>query len=423
MAIYNAKKLTVVKGDDTYIIDPLQGNESVYNDLPVTIHTTDWSGTAPYTYVFTDSHITANSAIAVYFKDGIRDGLVGDLKFTKATGAVTFVTDEPTIGDILLTVRVIDSTTNGVYPIDAEMVETDAVIGETTVQGALEDLDSRTQPASTTDAGIVQLSNTVGDDSTTKAATAYVTNVAYRRASNAITDLAATYSNSKTYSKGDYCTAYEKLYRANVDISTAEEWTSAHWDEVALADEINSDNASQSTDISTLKTNVGNLKSDIGIVEDTNSATHAITSGQYVIWKGSLYKASANISVGATLSTSTNLTAVSNGIANELNSNITNLESRVSSNKYTAFVDISTDHDTLAKAYVCPSDGYVIGYAYNAAFAFDIYASNGSSYIGAAQAPAHSTGDYGIISVFVKKGMRIVVRKPGMSVTFNAFAE
>lgn len=64
------------------------------------------------------------------------------------------------------------------------------------------------------------------------------------------------------------------------------------------------------------------LKADIGIVENTNTATHNISAGQYVIWKGDLYTASSAISSGATLS-SANLTAVSGGGLNALNSKIT----------------------------------------------------------------------------------------------------
>ena len=64
------------------------------------------------------------------------------------------------------------------------------------------------------------------------------------------------------------------------------------------------------------------LKSDIAIVEDTNNATHNITSGQYVVWKGSLHTASSNISIGDGLSGS-NLTAVSGGGLNALNSKLT----------------------------------------------------------------------------------------------------
>lgn len=63
------------------------------------------------------------------------------------------------------------------------------------------------------------------------------------------------------------------------------------------------------------------LKADIGIVENTDTATHNISAGQYVIWKGSLYTASSAISSGATLS-SANLTAVSGGGLNALNGKI-----------------------------------------------------------------------------------------------------
>lgn len=66
------------------------------------------------------------------------------------------------------------------------------------------------------------------------------------------------------------------------------------------------------------------LKADVGIVEDGDAAVHAITNGQYVIWKGDLYIANTNISVGTALSSS-NLTAKSSGLGGEiasLNSNL-----------------------------------------------------------------------------------------------------
>ena len=66
---------------------------------------------------------------------------------------------------------------------------------------------------------------------------------------------------------------------------------------------------------------IGKLKADVGIVENTNTATHNISSGQYVIWKGDLYTASSAISSGATLS-SANLTAVSSGGLNSLSDHI-----------------------------------------------------------------------------------------------------
>lgn len=70
-------------------------------------------------------------------------------------------------------------------------------------------------------------------------------------------------------------------------------------------------------DIAELKTSLSTVKSDIGIVEDTNTATHTIAQGQYVIWKDALYKASQAIPIGTTLSSS-NLTAVSGGGLNAL---------------------------------------------------------------------------------------------------------
>lgn len=71
----------------------------------------------------------------------------------------------------------------------------------------------------------------------------------------------------------------------------------------------------------------GMLKSDIAIVEDTNNATHNITAGQYVVWKGSLYTALSNIAIGDGLSAA-NLSAVPNGGLNDLGNQVTALNSK-----------------------------------------------------------------------------------------------
>ena len=63
---------------------------------------------------------------------------------------------------------------------------------------------------------------------------------------------------------------------------------------------------------------------NLAYIENTNQASHNISSGEYVLWNGGLYKATANISIGATLSSS-NLTAVSNGGFNSLNQAIATL--------------------------------------------------------------------------------------------------
>lgn len=61
--------------------------------------------------------------------------------------------------------------------------------------------------------------------------------------------------------------------------------------------------------------------SNIAIIENTNIATHAISKGYYILWNGTLYQATSDISIGDTLSSS-NLTLVSSGGLNSLKDSI-----------------------------------------------------------------------------------------------------
>ena len=70
-----------------------------------------------------------------------------------------------------------------------------------------------------------------------------------------------------------------------------------------------------------------------GIVQLTDTATKNITSGKYVIWKGSLYTASSNIVTGETLSLS-NLDPVSDGGFNALRDEIEQKHSIKAYKKY-----------------------------------------------------------------------------------------
>lgn len=75
-------------------------------------------------------------------------------------------------------------------------------------------------------------------------------------------------------------------------------------------------------------------ESDLAIVENDDTAFHSITAGQYVIWKGEMYKATAAIANGAILSatgTGANLAVVSNGVANELTDKYDSLTQNFSS--------------------------------------------------------------------------------------------
>ena len=69
------------------------------------------------------------------------------------------------------------------------------------------------------------------------------------------------YSSSSTYSVGDYCIYENTLYKCTTAISTAEEWNSAHWSAVTVADEINA-RVKKSGDTMT-----GNLKMESNSVE------------------------------------------------------------------------------------------------------------------------------------------------------------
>ena len=78
------------------------------------------------------------------------------------------------------------------------------------------------------------------------------------------------------------------------------------------------------TAIGSNRTAIENDRIAMAVYESGDTATQAISAGQYVMWKGSLCIASSAIPSGATLSAS-NLTAVSNGGFNELNNTLQKL--------------------------------------------------------------------------------------------------
>lgn len=134
-------------------------------------------------------------------------------------------------------------------------------------------------------------------------------------------EMVPEYDDEETYAIGDYVQYEELVYRCKVAITIAESWTSAHWERANIAEELAKANA---------------IRDDIGVVINGNKASQNVTSGQYVIVRNStisgisdgLYKASANIASG-TAFTSANLTPVSNGAANSLQSQVTSLSSNI----------------------------------------------------------------------------------------------
>ena len=75
---------------------------------------------------------------------------------------------------------------------------------------------------------------------------------------------------------------------------------------------------------------ITNLRSAFGFVEDGDVATHAIAAGQYLLWKGVLYVATAAISVGAAISGK--VSAVTKGAVNDLRDKVVQLGSQTLTN-------------------------------------------------------------------------------------------
>lgn len=168
--------------------------------------------------------------------------------------------------------------------------------------------------------------------------------------------------SQKAWALGEYCRYDSAVYRCTTAITIPEVWDSTHWQETTIGEELKNitditgdgdlDSGFTASDLTgaanelkditgdgsltgftatdltgaanelkntlnSVEMDVGYLKSDIGIVEDTDTAQHTITAGQYVIWKGQLYTASTAIPAGTTLS-GTNLTAVGSGGLNNL---------------------------------------------------------------------------------------------------------
>ena len=62
--------------------------------------------------------------------------------------------------------------------------------------------------------------------------------------------------------------------------------------------------ANINTNSDTIDTEAGKARANFALVQNGDTATAAISNGQLVVWKGVLKKATANIAIGATLSSS-----------------------------------------------------------------------------------------------------------------------
>lgn len=113
--------------------------------------------------------------------------------------------------------------------------------------------------------------------------------------------LAPPYSTETTYSKGE-CVVYDgNLYKAKQDIDPAEAWTAAHWEETTALDEITAKADKTDVDSQTAVT-----RAMMAPAEASATAASAHAVGSYFQYNGKLYKTTATISIGDTITPNTN---------------------------------------------------------------------------------------------------------------------
>lgn len=82
----------------------------------------------------------------------------------------------------------------------------------------------------------------------------------------------------KTYTKGATCIYGDTLYRAKADITTAEEWTAAHWEETNME----TIRAEMAAEVSSLNANLQVVKSEIVTISFLNSLVTCYKVGRIV---------------------------------------------------------------------------------------------------------------------------------------------
>lgn len=123
-------------------------------------------------------------------------------------------------------------------------------------------------------------------------------------------NIALDYDPESTYDSGQYCIHGGNLYKANQDISTAEAWTVAHWTRAYLADDLSAHERDDQNPHHVTAAQTGAISgSVIATVESSTTASKAYTVEDYLILSGVLYKVTAPIAQGGTITVGTNVSA------------------------------------------------------------------------------------------------------------------
>ena len=116
---------------------------NIYLDLELSIPTTAWSSSSPYTYTWSSAYITPECDIEVEFGDGAENVEMTYLEFEKVSGGVKFTVPSKPLSAVPVVIRVINADAEYIASVSATMVSTSAIPGQSNVEQALSNVDSR----------------------------------------------------------------------------------------------------------------------------------------------------------------------------------------------------------------------------------------------------------------------------------------
>lgn len=109
-------------------------------DMDITIATTDWSSSAPYTYDWMNQVISGDCSVEVNYLAGALNYKDVYISYEKITGGIEFTAPvKPTV-DIPVRIHIVNTLASDVLDLSGDMVSTSAVSGAVNVDEALSSL-------------------------------------------------------------------------------------------------------------------------------------------------------------------------------------------------------------------------------------------------------------------------------------------
>lgn len=162
----------VLMGDGTWSADipnRLAAVENVYTDTDVTIAPADWTaGNDSYTYTWQSTLVTSGCGVEVFLRDGADGAGISGFDYSKVAGGVQFITNEQPSGNLPVTIRLINTKSDGLLTLNADEVLSEAITGCDTVEEALTDLDDRVDSLDDNKVNKTDIVNNLTTNDTTK---------------------------------------------------------------------------------------------------------------------------------------------------------------------------------------------------------------------------------------------------------------